>query len=676
MSGTQVTSPDGSWFVFADWQGVTRIALPGDKVKTDAHLDRPHEERPLVLQPSGHIWSTYATDLDPVSLKKVSPASRGHESPDPLGGPELVVTSESVSVRGVVLPLVASGEELRLGGVGARRVTFFWKDYDVRPDGSIVAFGGGEVPHAALVVRAADGAGQVAWCRPVALVSGGAPAAFREGATTWLVDRDTLEDIATLVELRDDGALVSEQRAPAVAGPWVLDGVVWWQPSEATLCAGPRLGEPTETHALSEPHVGRGQLLALTGRKLFLPWHRTSLLDLAPTKKGKAEISRKHKATDEPIYREAERLLRVFVPALARRGARIEWRGCTRSGKRIEPRFVIIGPSDIVTFVLGSAAQQGGGAVLKRVGVTSVTGNGGSNFSDIYAPTAPTTAKDLEEVVAILDAAGISRAVGLPRLHWLSADAAQRGVPMPLTPEAEEYALAAVLSGLRGETAGAVPAATPEAFAAAAPLLRDYDRLREAGADASEVGLFLTIAGHRRFGADAVAPMRAAVIALSAHHEADIQKALGQPVIPYVPPVAVEAPLTPEEAKVVAALEAALRGLGLDPAECREGRGWYRYELGGREFQSGLHDDVRVQGTLCATETDVDLRRLGASLKRANKGLLGVRFEEADCYLHARSACAHLEATEERLSSMIAACRGALESDAGRELRATYMTSD
>lgn len=71
MDNTQVNSRDGAWFLFADWQGVTRIASPGDKVKTDSGLDRPNDSTPLVLRPNGLVWhgASTAVDIDPASLK-------------------------------------------------------------------------------------------------------------------------------------------------------------------------------------------------------------------------------------------------------------------------------------------------------------------------------------------------------------------------------------------------------------------------------------------------------------------------------------------------------------------------------------------------------------------------------------------------------------------------------
>ncbi len=285
MDNTQVTAKDGSWFLFADWQGMTRIGLPGDKVKTDANLDRPHQTNPLVLRPNGLVWSQYAVDIDPVTLKRVKQAEPGHDSPDPLDGPEIAVghAGDTISVRGVKRKLEASGDELQLGGAPSRREPYGRTRYNMYPDHTLVVFG--EVTgrtQVSLVTRAPDGAGRIAWCRPIALTPNGSPDAFRSTTattattsttsttTTWLADRDLVENIAHLLEIHDDGTVMSEAHTPAVAGPWVFDGQVWWQPDDATLCAGPRLGSPDQSFTLPAEHAGPGRLLAAQ-RKLPLP---------------------------------------------------------------------------------------------------------------------------------------------------------------------------------------------------------------------------------------------------------------------------------------------------------------------------------------------------------------------------------------------------------------------
>ncbi|HEY2369472.1 MAG TPA: hypothetical protein VGH87_23905, partial [Polyangiaceae bacterium] len=371
---------DGTWFLFGDWQGLTRIALPGDKVKTDAGLDRPLENKPLVLRDNGLVWFAYATDVDPVTLKKVRPATPGSDSPDPLGGSDLAVgyLGEKVKVRDQELVFVASGEELRLGGVGARRQKYISVAHEIFADGSLVIFGMvDEHPAVTFVAREADGSGRVAWCRRVALVPNGAPDAFRRGDSIVLADRDIVKNVAHLVEVRADGTF-ADAETTAVAGPWVHDDLVWWQPDEGTVCAGPELGRFTERYELAPENAGAGRLLRVPGRKLFLAWHGVTIIDLAPAKKkGKTEISRKHKAGDEPLYRSAASLLRPIAESMAQRGVHVAWRGVVRSGKRIEPRIEISGVADLATYVLHYALQDGAAAALAAHGVTSVGVLGG-----------------------------------------------------------------------------------------------------------------------------------------------------------------------------------------------------------------------------------------------------------------------------------------------------------
>lgn len=681
MDNTQISAPDGAWFLFADWQGVTRIGFPGDKVKTDADLDRPYEDKPLVVRPNGMVWSAYHRDIDPVALKKVAPVDPGHDSPDPLGGPELVVgySGETVTVRGRALQLAASGEALQLGGVPGRLARYGATMYNVWPDGALVVFGQvANQTQVALVLRDAEGAGRVAWGHPTALLPNGSPDAFRERGSTWLVDRDPVEDVAYLIAVDDDGAVLPVQRTTAVAGPWVFAGQVWWQPDDATLCAGPSLGVVARSIALPPAHAGPGRLLRVPGRTLFLPWHGTAILDLAPAKKGKDELSRKHKAADAPLYHEAERTLRPIREGMARRGVRVEWRGCTRRGPRRTPMVRITGRSDLVTYILGYALQNGLAARLAGFGVTSIDFSGGGAFDDILAPRAPTTAQELGELVAMFDAAGISRAAGFGQLHSLAQTAAQRGLALPYTPEAEEFALAAVLSGLRRETSGPVPPATAGDVVAIAPILGDYQRLHADGIVGPYVAMFLAVVGHRRFGASAVAPIMTMLAVMNPSFPAEVAQALGQPVAAPVGSPPVEEPaLDAEQARIVAALEGVLvQDFAVDLEASREGQGWYRFSIGDTPFQGGLHDDVRVQATLCATDTDLDLRKLAASLATANKAIVGAQFMEADCYIHVRAACSFAEASAARLKAMIQACSDAVESAAGQSLRAKYRTYD
>lgn len=77
-------------------------------------------------------------------------------------------------------------------------------------------------------------------------------------------------------------------------------------------------------------------------------------------------------------------------------------------------------------------------------------------------------------------------------------------------------------------------------------------------------------------------------------------------------------------------------------------------------------------GTLCATSTDVDLGKLSASLKRANKGAGLAKLEEADCYISAKAQCSLAEADAAKLKSLIDSCRDVLVSDEARALASEY----
>jgi hypothetical protein len=138
-----------------------------------------------------------------------------------------------------------------------------------------------------------------------------------------------------------------------------------------------------------------------------------------------------------------------------------------------------------------------------------------------------------------------------------------------------------------------------------------------------------------------------------------------------------EETLTPEKARICAALEGVLaRDFGLDPANSREGLGWYRFSIDGVWFQGGVQDDFRVLATLCRNETDVDIDKLMASIRKANTGRTEARFAEADGYIHVRAACPLEDASEARVQAIIAACWAAIESKEGQSLRVKYRSFD
>lgn len=664
--------------MFGDWQGLTRIVSPGDKVKTDANLDRPHEKKPFVLRPNGMIWFEYLTDIDPATLKKVRPAVPESESPDPIAEGTIAVSFDgtTATISGTELSLAPSGGTLRLGGPEGPRATAASTSQTIIADGSFVVLGRGSkdaAPHVALVVRGEGGAPRVAFSRPLARLEGGEPRAYRRAGedVTWIADRDPRENVAYLVAIADDGAVRSETHTAAVAGPWVHEGRVYWQSDDGSLSEGARLGDAETTHPLPEAHRGPGNMLRMKGRKLFLPHHRTTMLDLAPAKKGKSEISRKHKAADEALYREAERILLPVTRGLARRGIAAHWSAATRHGKTIIPVASFAGRTDVIADATNIALRYGGAAALRRLGATNVSSSGGGDIGTLLAPPAPITAEDIRAHVAIVDAAGLSRASGLPSLFDLAKRAKERGAAVPWTDDAEREALAAVLSGIRLESSAPPPPPTAEAIAEVAPLLSQRD-FASTGISSSDTAMFVAFAAHRLLGASAAEPMTKL---LTESNRAEVMAAVGIAVPPPAPIAPPPAPaLSPEDAAARKTLEATLARLGADPAASREAPGWYRFAFGGYSFEAGVASDIRIVGTLCATDTDVDLDALMKSLAASNTSLERARFFEADGYVRVRATCARADATEDTLAALVEECRAAFDSDAGRRLKTSWET--
>lgn len=519
MDNAQLTALDGGWFLFADWQGMTRIGSPGDVVTTNAGLDRPRECAPLVLRPDGRVWSTAGVDIDPGTLTALrSTVSRTDDpaQPDPLGGADIVVRRDEpeIVVRGRTLRLTARGEAVPLGGGPGRCVPDGPTLHNIHADHSLVVFGHAEGrTHAALVLRLPSGAGRVRWCVPVLRPPGGSPDAFRERGSTWLVERDPTSDTAYLAEVADDGSVVGMAATPAVAGPWVHDGRVWWQPDDATVCAGPQLGTPAQSFALQPAHAGPGRLLRRPGRSLFVPWHGGVIVDV----QGARELPRGHTPADAAMYHAAARLLRPICAGLARHRVRVEWVGCARDGDRVVPQLQIDGPADLRTSVLRGALRDGLRPMLAGVGVTAIGVEGGHAIGRRRCASAA----DLQHLVTLLDAAGISRAAGFVALY--------EGGAGELTPEVEDLALAAVLSGLRGEHAGELAPATAADLVEAAWMVRHRERLATSGVEGTEVALFLSVCGHRRLGAAATMPVYQALLELDETCAEDVAQALGQP---------------------------------------------------------------------------------------------------------------------------------------------------
>lgn len=141
--------------------------------------------------------------------------------------------------------------------------------------------------------------------------------------------------------------------------------------------------------------------------------------------------------------------------------------------------------------------------------------------------------QDIRDLIAMLDAAGLSRAVGIGSLQPFAKIAAQRKLPLPLTPEAEDLALAAVISGLRQLTGAppepidAIPPATAASLAAVAHILRDHDRLRLAGINGSETARFINATSQRHFGASAAEPTQQALLAMNPTYADEVAQDVG-----------------------------------------------------------------------------------------------------------------------------------------------------
>lgn len=534
MDNAQVSASDASWFLFADWQGVTRLASPGDKVKTNRNLDRPNEDKPLVVRPNGNVWLEYACDVEPSTVKKVRPDDADAKSPDPLGGPDLDIEYDgaSMTLGDTELVFEPTGEPVRLGGASGRQRVSVPVTYQLYADGSLVVIGEkGDRPIVTFVTRDADRAGKVGWSRFIELGPYGSPDAYRHHDAIALVDRDPESDVAFMVVVQSDGTASECVQTTAVAGPWLHEDRIWWQPDRATVCVGDALGEAQEQFELSGEEVGPGRLLRVPGRAIVLPWHGVSIIDLKPAKKGKREISRKHKKTDEPLYMRAAKLLQPIREGMAKRGIDVAWIGVTRSGGRIVPKVAIRGTSSLMTFLLGLAVQDGGKPVLADAGVDWIDLSGGSTFDPIFEPHAPTSVADVHEMVAMLDAAGINRGCAFARVASLMRYALQRGEEaMPWSSDAELVAAAALLSGLLGQSAGDLPDVTADALAAAAPLLVDHQAIAKTGISAPDAAVFLAVVAHRRFGEQAKAPLMATLEVMNPTYLDEVNNLVGAPI--------------------------------------------------------------------------------------------------------------------------------------------------
>lgn len=125
-----------------------------------------------------------------------------------------------------------------------------------------------------------------------------------------------------------------------------------------------------------------------------------------------------------------------------------------------------------------------------------------------------------------------------------------------------------------------------------------------------------------------------------------------------------------------AAFEEVLTKLDLDPVECREGDGWWRFYPDGLSMQGGLHShDLRVLAALTEIDHDASLDDVYASITERNnslpRGSLAV-FGEADNYLYVRSEVALEDVSPETIEAMITGCMALARSPAAQSLRSKY----
>jgi hypothetical protein len=128
----------------------------------------------------------------------------------------------------------------------------------------------------------------------------------------------------------------------------------------------------------------------------------------------------------------------------------------------------------------------------------------------------------------------------------------------------------------------------------------------------------------------------------------------------------------PTEPERIADFEAALRALGLDPAEGRESADWWRFYPDNVSCQGGVHrEDVRVLATLCEIEADADLDRLYADLEAAPP-FGRARLVEQDCYIFAKAVVPFAEVDRATIERAIRDCLAAVASDAAATLRSRW----
>jgi hypothetical protein len=127
---------------------------------------------------------------------------------------------------------------------------------------------------------------------------------------------------------------------------------------------------------------------------------------------------------------------------------------------------------------------------------------------------------------------------------------------------------------------------------------------------------------------------------------------------------------------IIPTFESVLAGFGLDPVECREGDGWWRFAPDGLAMQGGVHrQGFRVMCPLTEISSDASLDEVYTSLAGRNAALpLGAlaTFAETDNYLYVRSEVAFDDLSSEIMKAMIEACMALARSPTAQTLRTKY----
>ncbi|HEY8376932.1 MAG TPA: hypothetical protein VIK91_10610 [Nannocystis sp.] len=131
----------------------------------------------------------------------------------------------------------------------------------------------------------------------------------------------------------------------------------------------------------------------------------------------------------------------------------------------------------------------------------------------------------------------------------------------------------------------------------------------------------------------------------------------------------------PTHEQIQATFERVLSDLGLDPATCREGDGWWRFYPDDLPFQGGIHPhEFQISCALCEIDSDADIDAVWSDIKKRNSALTDplASFTERDNYLWVISRSSLHGLDQAHLRAMIDACIALARSDAASALRSSY----